>query len=681
MIFGLIGSSTNTPAPSLNDLIKLDCENPQELRNIGEAMNTVSYSDTLDKVFESLLSILVHVHENQIVHRDVKPGNFLVHNGTLILIDFGSAADLEPMANSLLPRRRGLEDGNRVAFSPIYCAPEMFIELNNSPTAFDIFSSALLFCQLLFSYLEERMDAGFHQQLMEAEWDLNVWLSNELSTKLRPRGLDHSLEYLANRPGLWTLLVEMLSEEPSKRPTAQQVIARFQRILTERDDEVPQDGPFFQMVIDSLETCEIPTVSRPLSFVATFSRTKSLGLVLSEVLDDDAGDDENDNDETNSLLWNEATKDAVAGEVFVKDVVSNSQAEELGIFQVGDRLLGIGELTFSNGGFEKAVEMLQDQPTRAKNIKLSFDRIRIRDNEAISMIPSEEVEIHIADLGAWSSLGKRKAQEDAFVLHEIHDTKDQSVLVAGILDGHGGKAASTMVSEELPTILSNQLLVNRRSLPEALDESWEIVCQSYRQQCAKEDECVADYDPREGILMANTGSKDLVAGTTASIMALDEKTGKLTILNCGDSRSMVINSKGKAQFVTKDHTPQTEQHRLQEGTEAGLDYSLPQCRLSRWFLSVGDYEYAVGRSLEGQFATSKGIVSDPDVSTILVEPAEILLSASDGLWEVMDSSEVAMDLSNMRKEEISASDAARTLCSMAIKKGTSDNVSAVVVFL
>jgi len=90
----------------------------------------------------------------------------------------------------------------------------------------------------------------------------------------------------------------------------------------------------------------------------------------------------------------------------------------------------------------------------------------------------------------------------------------------------------------------------------------------------------------------------------------------------------------------------------------------------------------VGRSLEGVFATSKGIVSDPDVSTLTVQVGEILVSATDGLWNVMDSNEVAMDLYKMRiNNDMSAQDAASTLCQMALRKGSSDNVSAVVVYL
>lgn len=343
MVFGLIGNNDGTPAPTLNDLMKMDADQPQELQHVGKALGCNSYAETLDKALESLLTVLQHVHQNQIVHRDIKPSNLLIHDGKFILMDFGSAADLEP--TGVLKKRKGLESGSRVAVSPIYCAPEVFIELNNAPTSFDIFSTGLLFCQLLFSYLDERTDAGFHQQLQDTNWDINVWLSNELGSKLRPGGLDHSLEYLAERRGLWTLVEEMLAKDPSKRPTAKQAIRRLQKIL---QDDGPEDCPFFTMVIESMDTCPMPMISRPLHYVATFSRKQSLGLLLSEL------DDEEDNPE-----WVEATKFAQAGQVFIKEIVEGGQAAELGeVCEVGDQLIGIGELPLAGGGFEKAVEMV-----------------------------------------------------------------------------------------------------------------------------------------------------------------------------------------------------------------------------------------------------------------------------------------------------------------------------------
>jgi len=252
------------------------------------------------------------------------------------------------------------------------------------------------------------------------------------------------------------------------------------------------------------------------------------------------------------------------------------------------------------------------------------------------------------------------------------------------MDGHGGAAASKLISETLPGMLSNQLVVQnrQRSVQDALVDSWAAVCDLYQNRCSEDGECIAEYDPREGVLMAETGSESLTAGSTCTVLALDETTSELTMLNCGDSRSVIVSADGKVRFATEDHKPKTEEERLRKGIENGLDYSLPQCRLSRWWIKVGDYEYSVARSLEGPFATSKGIVSDPDVSILSVHSREILISATDGLWDVMDSSEVAIDLYKMRvQERMSARDAARALCAMAIRKGSSDNVSAVVVFL
>ena len=249
------------------------------------------------------------------------------------------------------------------------------------------------------------------------------------------------------------------------------------------------------------------------------------------------------------------------------------------------------------------------------------------------------------------------------------------------MDGHGGTAASKKVSVELPVELTTQIVVNRRPLESSLKDAWATVCRSYQLACQEEGECIADYDTREGTLAANTGSKELIAGTTASIMALDETNGELIALNCGDSRSMVVTAEGKIQLVTQDHTPETEEERLQQGVAMGLDYSLPTCKISKWTISAGKYEYSVGRSLEGPFVTSKGIVSDADMTTTYVAMGEILFSATDGLWEVMDSEEVAIDLSRMRRRGMNARDVARAVCSMALEKGTADNVSAVVVYL
>jgi serine/threonine protein phosphatase PrpC len=379
--------------------------------------------------------------------------------------------------------------------------------------------------------------------------------------------------------------------------------------------------------------------------------------------------------------WDQAIQDAAPGEVFIQSIVPDGQAEEMGVFEVGDRLQGVGELPLVEGGFEKVVELLQDQPRNSKFVTLHFDRKSVLDRRKQVI---HEGPIQVCDQGAWSSRGRRQAQEDAFVLNEVHDTKLRSILLAGVMDGHLGRAASNFVKEELPAIFSEELLLATNEIPaeDLLERAWARTCLTYRNGCISGGECVADYDVREGLLMANTGTVDAIAGTTTTIMALDKQTSRISFLNCGDSRGLIADANGRVTFETVDHTPERDIERFRKGKKQGLLYKEPRCRMTKWQVSVGEYEYAVARSLEGPFATERGIVSTPDLNVVQAEPGTTAVIATDGLWEVMDSAQVAKILAKLRlQQSMSAGDAAKTLCSMAVERGSSDNVSAVVVYL
>lgn len=246
-----------------------------------------------------------------------------------------------------------MEDDGRVAVSPIYAAPEIFIRPNYSPANFDVFSAALILCQLIFNLLDERTDAGFLQQLEDSQFDLDVWLSRELKSKMRPNGLEEALEFLAEYPGLWRLLNDMLKPQPTMRASSATALERLHKIR-EGDPEISlegADGPFFASIVTMMETCELSPEGmgpRPLHYVATFRRRQPLGLVLAEA---DQGSVEDPD-------WKKATKNAQKGEVFIQSIVVDSQAHQMGIFETGDRLQSVGELPLYNQGFERVIEMV-----------------------------------------------------------------------------------------------------------------------------------------------------------------------------------------------------------------------------------------------------------------------------------------------------------------------------------
>jgi serine/threonine protein phosphatase PrpC/serine/threonine protein kinase len=686
MTFQLIADKEGKPAPTLQNVLELDWEDQHKrdeqhhhLHMVQNALglpDDATFADTLNVVLKSLLQATSFIHSQGIVHRDLKPGNLLCDSTTrsLVLIDFGSAADMDPISTNIpfQKKRVGLEDDG-VAISPIYAAPEFFIKPDKSPFNFDVFSSALIFSQLLFNYLDARTDAAFHQQIKDASYDLDAWLSRELSSKVRPAGLDEAVEYLQERPGLWGLLSRMFRKDPEERISSDKAFAKFNKIMEGKVD-VQEDGPFFESVLRAMDNCDLPEVDfvapRPLHFVASFRRGLSLGLVLTE-----PGEDvELEGD--NLSKWNEATGNANPGDVFVMDIVPGGQAEELGVFEIGDQLHAVGNLPVANGGFEKVVDMLQERPKSTKYVKLQFDRASVRQLSDAQVDTTTSAPVRIVDEGAWSSLGRRKANEDFFVLHDINIDKD--VLLAGVFDGHGGKAAAQTASQLMPSLFTEELTKGALTSRQAIELAWQTTCDTYRNGCDEMGQCVADYDTIDGILLASTGSDDLVAGTTASVVALNEN--ELTVLNCGDSRTLLVNTEGRIVFQTSDHSPETEVGRLQRGIEQGLDYALPQCSLSKWWLQCGDMQYAVARSLEGPFATSKGIVSTPDVTSLRPSPG-ILLLASDGLWEVCGNEEIAKEVTRLRQQGLEANAAAKQLASRAVEKGSTDNVSVVVVYL
>jgi hypothetical protein len=138
------------------------------------------------------------------------------------------------------------------------------------------------------------------------------------------------------------------------------------------DDEaiiikVAKEEAYFETVIDSFERCDINyegfddgdprEMPRPLHFVASFKSNKPIGLILAESSVSDEKDDSMSEEDWSK--WKAATKNSFPGEVFVKGWSSGGQADCLGLFEIGDRLRGVGELPFVDGGFEGAIKLVR----------------------------------------------------------------------------------------------------------------------------------------------------------------------------------------------------------------------------------------------------------------------------------------------------------------------------------
>lgn len=78
------------------------------------------------------------MEKKNIIHRDIKPENILIHNGKIVLADFGFCQEIQP--NKKYYKRIG---------SPLYMAPEMLNSLAYNNKA-DLYSLGVALYEMLF---------------------------------------------------------------------------------------------------------------------------------------------------------------------------------------------------------------------------------------------------------------------------------------------------------------------------------------------------------------------------------------------------------------------------------------------------------------------------------------------------------------------------------------------------
>ncbi|MEM7801370.1 MAG: tetratricopeptide repeat protein, partial [Chloroflexota bacterium] len=147
-------------------------------------------------LIEQLLQGLAYLHRHGILHRDIKPGNVLVSDGVVSLLDFGLSHRTEEEVS--------------LGGSPQYIAPEV-LELRSVTLASDLYAVGVLLYQFLVGeHPFGEMDIYFYQRLLgnEPDWaDVDPdWrpLLRALFSKVpheRPQSAKEILRFIAEQRG------------------------------------------------------------------------------------------------------------------------------------------------------------------------------------------------------------------------------------------------------------------------------------------------------------------------------------------------------------------------------------------------------------------------------------------------------------------------------------------------
>jgi serine/threonine protein kinase len=136
-----------------------------------EELIEAGWADTEERliIFRQMCKTVQRIHAVRVVHRDLKPGNFLVmQDGTLRLSDFGTARVIGDFSKSILDNYAGLPPGDIR-----YTAPEIISSLHDTAPHFafkgDIFAlGATLFELFTGTVLGNQLfDAQFQADLLQ----------------------------------------------------------------------------------------------------------------------------------------------------------------------------------------------------------------------------------------------------------------------------------------------------------------------------------------------------------------------------------------------------------------------------------------------------------------------------------------------------------------------------------
>lgn len=259
---------------------------------------------------------------------------------------------------------------------------------------------------------------------------------------------------------------------------------------------------------------------------------------------------------------------------------------------------------------------------------------------------ADTLRVHV-DSGCASEIGPRSKQEDNL----INSERD---CVWGVFDGHRGSEAASYTS--------NFFL-------EHLDTS--APCPAH--------EMAGCLQHLEASMLANRIG--LSCGTTACVARMIPQTHMMYVANLGDSRAALFStSSATTKILTEDHRVDSarEVERLKrEGADVSCGRFGGELCLSR---GLGDFDLK---------AATPGLSCMADVYAAKVERGDILIMATDGVWDVVDLEEAAAVVVPLQKLSLDptgtprgmAGQAAQALVQHAIRnKRSSDNCTAVVVF-
>lgn len=258
--------------------------------------------------------------------------------------------------------------------------------------------------------------------------------------------------------------------------------------------------------------------------------------------------------------------------------------------------------------------------------------------------------------------GKRQANEDQHV-HILNLDKSNEELnpinFFGVFDGHGGKAVSKYLKDNLPPFFINKFNKDIYSDPKAASKYFVKVFDLLQNK-------MKDDHPRAAVRCGSTAC--------VAIHFKDrEDKNKLWVLNVGDTRAVKCNKLNIAEQLTQDHKPNSpeEKARIEQlGGKIefdGVDWRIKDLSLSRAF---------------GDLDSTPYVTHMPQIYKHRISSSDkFIIFACDGLWDIMQNQDAIEFINEKLLDKKFKGNYAKELAEHALAKGSLDNITVLVYML
>ncbi|KEG08188.1 protein phosphatase 2C [Trypanosoma grayi] len=263
----------------------------------------------------------------------------------------------------------------------------------------------------------------------------------------------------------------------------------------------------------------------------------------------------------------------------------------------------------------------------------------------------------VFEYGVTSEQGSRKTMEDQ------HAMVAEAIPLFGVYDGHGGTQCAEFLRDNLHTLILSHPDI--KTNPE----------EAIRAGIAK----------AEGIFLGRCASEKIESGSTCAVAMIVDDT--LVTGNVGDSEIVLCRAGSPLVLSTKHslHCNEAEGERVKAcggriiSNRVGHPKYNPQVLSLGITRAIGDAGFKLEEYTDGK---PSGVIAEAETrSTKLTDEDEFLIIGCDGLWDVMSYDRVVQFCSQLAAEGVPPQEITDRLCQEALRQGSTDNVTTLLVQL